>query len=678
MDTILNYDHLDNDKIKEEDEDEIIRFILNERKHTLPVEDIKILEKRDKLLKADLQTLQNVNFEEQFEYQHLGGYNVNGNGLNSNITVNTENVELFQEALREVEFLVDSNLFEENSGENIDFNCTVANIIHNDDIKNQIVALNEQIESNSSKCRQVIEEAKIIFSEKMNVKRELHAVEERIQNYSSEDTKIKKIKKKKGADCANTGHQKKTYFCRFGIPYFKTKERFPAYPNKDAKIINQSNQVMLYKLPRVKRFRSQDARVFDRDILKQLKMKRIEQLKLHFKQLSQKEKEQPENEDQLVEQKRKICKAIEETENAKSLQETREWNITIDFSAIVTNSRFNCEEYERMWNLLGNPLLCRDEFSPNEIENLKNLADEHGTQDWDGIACLLNTNRSGFMCFTKYASIQKKGKNRPWTSEEDDLLRKLGCKLDLLKKSGNRQWWMNVRRQFPHRTYAQIHSHWMYVLEPKLKKGRFTSEEHDMMERMLKEGKSYSEIAKIVQNRSVVQIRSHFDVKTNDVLNKGTWTSEEENLLFKLVKKYGTSNWVKISEEMKTRTRTQCRLKYFLSNKAQSKKTDNSTCKKGVWTEEENQLFKKLFDKYGMQFSKISEEIKTKTKNQCLYKYQQLVKSESISPVRLKKLSHKKKIKQRKSREEKDFHEIKISEKQKKKIKKKSNWKLKS
>lgn len=91
-------------------------------------------------------------------------------------------------------------------------------------------------------------------------------------------------------------------------------------------------------------------------------------------------------------------------------------------------------------------------------------------------------------------------------------------------------------------------------------------------------------------------------IKTD--INYSHWTEEEDEKVKELVSKFGNS-WVKIAEELKTRTSNQIRERYIniLSERIN----------RGKFTEEEDNMLLELFLKYGKQWSKISKSFKNRS-----------------------------------------------------------------
>ena len=76
------------------------------------------------------------------------------------------------------------------------------------------------------------------------------------------------------------------------------------------------------------------------------------------------------------------------------------------------------------------------------------------------------------------------------------------------------------------------------------------------------------------------------------------FSKAEDDLLRKLVEKYGETNWMAVSSQMKTRTPRQCRerFKNYLSSKI----------KNGPWTLEEEKLLEEKVKELGQRWAKIA------------------------------------------------------------------------
>lgn len=83
------------------------------------------------------------------------------------------------------------------------------------------------------------------------------------------------------------------------------------------------------------------------------------------------------------------------------------------------------------------------------------------------------------------------------------------------------------------------------------------------------------------------------------------FSSSEDDLLKNLVEKYGTQNWVKISQQIQGRNPRQCRdrwLNYLSPN-----------VKNGPWSSEEDELLLIKYNEYGPSWKKIASFFPTRT-----------------------------------------------------------------
>mmetsp|Transcript_15097 Transcript_15097/g.23438 ORF Transcript_15097/g.23438 Transcript_15097/m.23438 type:complete len:478 (+) Transcript_15097:360-1793(+) len=89
--------------------------------------------------------------------------------------------------------------------------------------------------------------------------------------------------------------------------------------------------------------------------------------------------------------------------------------------------------------------------------------------------------------------------------------------------------------------------------------------------------------------------------------NKIPWTKEEDESLINLVKKHGKMDWFRISAEIPSRNRKQCRDRY--TNHLET------GVKKGDWTPEEDSLIFELQKKLGNKWAIIASKMPNRTDN---------------------------------------------------------------
>ena len=114
-------------------------------------------------------------------------------------------------------------------------------------------------------------------------------------------------------------------------------------------------------------------------------------------------------------------------------------------------------------------------------------------------------------------------------------------------------------------------------------------EDNFLKEAIIKYGENdWDKITNFVgNNRTKAQCRQRWLRDLNPLIKREKWSYSEDLLLNNLILKYGTKSWTKISNELRTRSDVQCRFRYF------------------HFLKKDNLIIKKLHD----IFEKISNEI---------------------------------------------------------------------
>lgn len=104
----------------------------------------------------------------------------------------------------------------------------------------------------------------------------------------------------------------------------------------------------------------------------------------------------------------------------------------------------------------------------------------------------------------------------------------------------------------------------MFTLNPEINRAPFTVEEDCILMAAIKEyGSNYREFpTNLLPGRSMKQIRSRYNNVLKHVNVREHWTEEHDKKLMKLVEQHGTTDWVKIADEMVSHSRTSCRQRY--------------------------------------------------------------------------------------------------------------------
>ncbi|PVZ97965.1 hypothetical protein BB558_006044, partial [Smittium angustum] len=132
---------------------------------------------------------------------------------------------------------------------------------------------------------------------------------------------------------------------------------------------------------------------------------------------------------------------------------------------------------------------------------------------------------------------------RKWSKEEDEKL------LKFVSEHG-KKWRLSEKHFNYTRTWGSIYSHWVNVLNPKIKKGSWTKTEEDKLLKIVEEhpelleNSSWSKISKLLNNgRTPNSIKARLTSR-HEILNgireskedinglrRGYWTKDEDNSL---------------------------------------------------------------------------------------------------------------------------------------------------
>lgn len=104
----------------------------------------------------------------------------------------------------------------------------------------------------------------------------------------------------------------------------------------------------------------------------------------------------------------------------------------------------------------------------------------------------------------------------------------------------------------------------MFTLNPEINRAPFTVEEDCILMAAIKQyGINYREFpTNLLPGRSMKQIRSRYNNVLKHVTVREHWTEQHDRKLLQLVRQYGSTDWVKVAEEMVSHSRTSCRQRY--------------------------------------------------------------------------------------------------------------------
>lgn len=193
------------------------------------------------------------------------------------------------------------------------------------------------------------------------------------------------------------------------------------------------------------------------------------------------------------------------------------------------------------------------EWTPEEDKILLKGFEKYGKQ-WRKISRLL-PNKKSLQVHGRFYLINytKRGK---FTEEEDKLL----CDL-IIKYGGNH--WSKIANDM-NRPIDAIRRRYKVVLLNSAKDIEWTEQENKLIsDSILKYGKDWRRIQKLLPHRSFISIREHVRCcpLADPYYKSGFWDVNEVIRLIKAVRLYGKS-WQKVSKYVKTRSPFQCRI-YF-------------------------------------------------------------------------------------------------------------------
>lgn len=175
-----------------------------------------------------------------------------------------------------------------------------------------------------------------------------------------------------------------------------------------------------------------------------------------------------------------------------------------------------------------------------------------------------------------------KQKPRYWNEEEDSLLRAA------IKEHGTDGYhkWKEVAKHVPNRTYRECMQRWTKVLAPGLKKGKWSTEEDEILRRLVQEqlntlGESsgkrivWNKVASGFKGRSCKQCRERWINHLDPTVKKTEWTHEEDLMLLQY---YETmpSKWAKIARQIPGRTENMVKVRWNALNRQAKKRKQNA------------------------------------------------------------------------------------------------------
>jgi hypothetical protein len=169
-----------------------------------------------------------------------------------------------------------------------------------------------------------------------------------------------------------------------------------------------------------------------------------------------------------------------------------------------------------------------------------------------------------------------------WTEEEDELLRAA------ISMYGPHKWSL-IAAHVPNRTPMQCSTRWLGALNPTIHKGRWTPEEDAALKEAVAEYINaldadgnpqpipWNKIATRIPHRTGIQCQARWSEALDPRVRKGKWSSDEDDILKEGVKRFGRC-WIRIAEMINGRTQRQCRTRWVqIQNKQAKQDRDGRT-----------------------------------------------------------------------------------------------------
>ncbi|XP_006863875.1 PREDICTED: snRNA-activating protein complex subunit 4 [Chrysochloris asiatica] len=220
----------------------------------------------------------------------------------------------------------------------------------------------------------------------------------------------------------------------------------------------------------------------------------------------------------------------------------------------------SAEEIRKFWQNCEHPSINKQEWSEEEVEQLKVISAQHGHLEWQEIAEELGTQRSAFQCLQKFQQHNRDLKRKEWTEEEDRMLTQLVQEM----RVGSHIPYRRIVYYMEGRDSMQLIYRWTKSLDPSLRRGCWTPEEDSkLLQAVAKHGaQDWFKIREEVPGRSDAQCRDRYLRRLHFSLKKGRWNPKEEEKLIELIEKHGAGHWAKIAAELPHRTGSQCLSKW--------------------------------------------------------------------------------------------------------------------
>ena len=158
----------------------------------------------------------------------------------------------------------------------------------------------------------------------------------------------------------------------------------------------------------------------------------------------------------------------------------------------------------------------KKKWNKEEDQLLIDLADRYKEKHWKDISSSFS-NKNALQCFSRYKRIRPGIVKGSWNKDEDDRILKL---VDVYGKC-----WSKISKVLNTRNGKQIRDRYINVLDPDIKKGKFTEEEDKHLIKLyLENGPKWATISKHFENRTADMIKNRFHSSIKKLLFGGSKT----------------------------------------------------------------------------------------------------------------------------------------------------------
>ncbi|KAI0303178.1 hypothetical protein BC826DRAFT_1138792 [Russula brevipes] len=229
------------------------------------------------------------------------------------------------------------------------------------------------------------------------------------------------------------------------------------------------------------------------------------------------------------------------------------------FPDCLTISQRLARECEIRWLGDRHPRFNHSSWPASEIAAAKALVEgcEGRDLDWVSIAEQLGTRRTPIDVM-RHAITRK---THVWDAESDKRL------VEAVKKYGTESWALASEVARAVSEDAQMNScqnRWYRTLDPSIRRGNWSPEE-DAQLRLAVDlyGHAWMEVASVIPGRNNEQCRDRWSERLNPKIPRGKWSTEEDARLLSAIEEFGVGRWKEVSERVGTgRTDNTCRYHY--------------------------------------------------------------------------------------------------------------------